>query len=436
MPEPIPFDSVEQLVVDWPEPPKRYNPKKEILPLINAGAIHSYYISGDLVFLDSKNKKFKPDRKAKYYYPSSECILLFDADNNMAIMRFDGKVVTDYIYQAICDDDFPSNPSINGCVQVKAYNDEHTYYGLVDIRTGKEIVKPEYTRMERFEDCILACKNEQYMLIDYEGTVFYAFEKGLKVNLSSSSSSSFDEDARYSLKIDDNKLYRNHSKDSCFLGSVGPYYLMRRYSSESWPESTESVYDENGKHLLTRAECWNHFYDGENFILPNQNWITVLKKNGEIIEIPFFDDIRTISKAEYQDNHLAYNDSSRGFRVTIDKDGHEISRAAIESEKEKRPEYLENFSESTIEQYDSIYPIWNNDHFMIASKGESRDRKEDIYNRSGELLLENAYGYISEITRENQMVVYTGENACYLLHTDGRYEPISGVKGVSKYAGG
>lgn len=430
----LPSDIFEVIEVDWPEPPEEYLPDKtELLALVDETWRRQVRpIVGDVMFLDKNNNIFRPDSKAEYYRMRNNCIFLFDGSGNMAIMRLDGKVVTGYHYQ----EDELGEEDRHGFVLVsKRAQDDEVRYGMVSVETGEEVIQPEYDGLCMFDAYVLASKEGQRYLIDYEGTVFFAFEKGLEVNsVSGYMGYRFWPHDDYLLDYENNILFRNRNKSDVAydVDFGGSYCLICRVVD---PYDTYHLFELNGKHILTFKGY--HHYDGENWIIMRSNRTTVLKKDGEMLEIPCailgiaYDPV-------YQDGLISYHSyvgdmifDDKREDVIIDEEGNEVSRTAAVKETIEE-EWLKVFPESVLEKYSrSIYPIGESD-FLIAKidAAEKFAYQADIYNRSGELLLEDVYGIIG--ARKDHMVIYTGDKDAYLLHSDGRLEPIPEANGVKE----
>jgi len=387
--EPYPALPVQELIL--PEPLPEYEATLQLVPTITERYSSGWFhLAGPLNFLDKNNKPIDlPEETAGYFYAyekayrndyvepdlrTPSCIFLVDSQGNAAIMRLDGTVVTEFIYrkreyeQAFC--------VLKGYVNVaqRSEGDEYNQkYGVVDLRTGREVIPAVYDELSLFDGFVAARRGDTVYLLDYSGKELYVYPNAY-VTIEYYDETTGYGDRTYfepnepwekSWKIDitEKKAYDTSGGYSFYR--VGDFTVTKKSYINSFYENYEkkisiiskmTIRDKDGQHLLT---C------------PEQNYYPVYNDQGvfELLVITDWPDLvflfpdRKVAHSStemaipelikwpyspYYDNFIYKNETLRyeafvydpgddsymrtRFQITVDMDGKVLSTEKFENE--------------------------------------------------------------------------------------------------------
>lgn len=442
--EPIPFNPPEEVAVDWPEPPAKYDPKVEVIPVVAPGEYFYHYLDGKTAFVDRNHKRVPIPKEARTYYMSDQCILLVNAEDKIAIMRFDGKVVTDFIY-IFSSEEHRSVDSLNGFAVLpkKSINDKNEsnhFWVLVDIQTGKEITRKEYEWIYIYDSFVRTEINENCELIDYNGKPFFDLsEKSADIYRKSYDRGFYYTSSDYDYLIDEAKktVYRLHHENEMSI-----YWSDKLYLLEDTNTSRISIYNAK-KELLLHLNDYRNFdssyCDSNNFIVLTENDFVVVTKDENIFKIPTKnipkeDDVYYyIYNAHFNDKKITFKtDSSR--TITFDMNGNIIrnvdtyenvvTQEGHIASKNGEKSLVSDTGKALIpfDKYDSLMEY--NEFVYATNYYINGEKPNDIYNLNGKLLAADVYKPIFIMTFDDCMLIYKTANTCGFLYPDGKFAPL------------
>lgn len=452
---PLKFPEGKGLTITLPEPVQPYNPEVKVVPLVGNALLYRFHLEGELKFIDEKGNPMDLPPKAVRYQINSNCYLLFDSDRNMALMRFDGTVLTDFSYKALDGEDIIYCPAAGQYVKVWKTVNGKNKCGVIDLVTGSELLPCEYDEIDLYNRAIHAIKDKISLLFDYKGNLIYDFKEEVGFD------SSFIQSAYSKYYFD------NENGKIVTLGEM----IIDQYSK------TYNILILNNKMTITDKQ-WNPVYTlpdrhatlfqashNEYIIFGYAKEIIVVSKGKDIIKFPYsFKDLEIekyttfydlFEKIEYKDNKLIFyrknKPSDRKFynRFTMDRTGKIIKKEYnlrnttvdednIAYQYPNRHALLDDNGKELIPY--SQYALRKRGNFILAELEDelTNTYKVKIYNTEGRLLLDDVYDIPSFLVLSNgAVVVYTSSSNCYLLFPDGKLTSIANPPKVeAKYTGG
>lgn len=414
--------------------------------------LYRYQLIGELKFIDEKGNFIDLPPKAVKYVVNRNCYLLFDNDFNMALMRFDGTVLTDFSYKSLDGEDGIVCPAMGQYVKVwKTANGKYKC-GVIDLESGKELLPCEYDTIVLYSRAIHAIKDEKTFLFDYKANLIRDFNERVHFD----SSFSYFYENKYYLDNESGKIIAN-----------GDIMIDQYYKTYNI-----LISDAENKITITDKQ-WNPIYtlperDSAKFRAKTHEYvvfgfseeIVVISQGKDIIKFPFSLEVLGIEnyesfyelyeKIEYKDNKLIFyikispTDGEFFNCFTLDQTGKIIQteynvRYTTVDEDNIAYQYFNRFALLDDEGNELIpyspYALFKGGSFIFAELEDNRTDtyKAKIYNTRGKLLLDNVFGIPSYLTLPNgATVVYTTDSKCYLLFPDGKLTPIANASKVRR----
>jgi len=433
------YQKPERINLKFPAKLPAYNPEINVFPLINAE--YPFSVDGMLHFINRGYQLFDLPQEAEYYsncYSSDnklQCYELYSDHNNMAVMNLSGEIVTGFVYNPIYY--YQSQPAFKGYLRVsKSVYDQsgahkETLEGVIDIRTGKEIIPVSYNDVHLFDGYIYAKKGAKSQLLDYNEKVLYDFGATPVYFSSDTYQSGFNLDTENNIlsrvRLSGDAVLKHHKK-----------YVVFFDSNYSYNPASISVYSKNGEHLFSAKDCLYIEDKDQNIVIGCAEALKMfVVANNVVKSFPFysaFSDYRY-----YKDDTLTYytGDDTTG---TIDHNGRMLSRQPDLPEEsdvfdETYGELIRRYRHSDSEyallnrkgevlipfgKFDWIRPIGS---FVGVRRYASGKTTADIYNTGGKLVLADVYGYTAEIPGDG-LIVYKSNTDCGILRLDGSFHPI------------
>ena len=450
----VPLIEPEKIDVKFPDTLPDYTPEINVFPLMPD-------INGKVKFIDKNYNLIYIPEEAVWYCPcfsyetkngeeisTLQAYCIGNKNNKYAVMNLSGEIITDFIYRVIPGEWGPTFLAYKGYLAVcegvdKIYDEKNGYtralIGVLDIRTGKEVVPLIYSTpgsididMWLFDGYILASletgENEyEKKLLDYSGNVIYDLGNEFE----------FGESER--------AVYRKNTDENLYYNCYENYIVMQQFR---YPRNI-SVYDKNKKHIFSIENCKNYYVIDENVFIMDESEKNIYVINENKI-INFKCDFDYAFPVKYENDTLILEIYSRdsenyGYTFSIDTDGNVLSKELI-----PKQEYIDYPNRGLILRYDTspgtekrYYLLDKNgnviipqgkynsfnilDSFVVARTGEGWRgiwESQDIYDKNGNLLLADVYGYTVEIPGDG-LIVYKSETVCGILSPDGSFKQIN-----------
>lgn len=452
---PLQYPENQGLKISLPEPVKPYQPEVKVVPLVGRYLLYRYHLNGELKFIDEKGNFIEIPPEAVKYQINDNCYLLFDKNNNLALMRYDGTMSTGFSYKALDGEDIIFCPSAGQYVKVWKTINGNNKCGVVDLITGSEVLPCEYNEIELYQRAIHAIKDEKSLLFNYKGNLIYDFKK--KVIL----------DGGYpDENIDKNYYLDDENGKIIYLGEI--YIDKHEAYNELFKDNKITITDKKWNPIYTlpdRTTTIFQYWMEEIRVFGFSREIVVISQGKAIAKFPFsFEALEIpsinlienyINKVEYKDNKLIFTIKNEPYndetvkRFTMDQTGNIIEKEYslkniyvyednIAFQYPNKQALLDNEGNELIPY--SEYDLRKRGNFVFAEfeEIETNTYKSKIYDTKGKLLLDEVYGIPSYLALPNGgVVVYTSSHDCRLLMPDGKLTTIKNAAPVTlKYTEG
>ncbi len=447
----------------WPQPLPAYFPELAVQPLISEGTIYEYIIKGPVNFLDEAGQLIPVPAEAEFYNVLDSCILLGNADRLNAVMTKEGQILTGFLYDVDYDEGegiAPVPTEWGGYIVLSKRTDPRDWsqklYGLVDVRTGEEVLPFVFSRLEIYERFCLAVKDGIAMLMDVQGNSFYTFDNA---NIYCAPS-------RYNMQGMEETLVTTDIPGIYPPNVAVPVYAfsydgltvyLHLDSDESRNKIT--VLDSRGNHILTDTGFSNYYIPGRNLYIEKHGAFTAVTSAGERADFPYSDEIRQAVES-YSTNALYSDIKYEGELLTVqlrDRDLPSLyltyGKDGILTEKRETPwEVINPHLQYAYDRQGSRYALTDEagqiikeypvnayvrelGPFIIIADGYSTGIVYSVENLKGEILMENTFVPIRHFVW-GSLIIYTDENHCYRLYPDGTKLPVAVPPIEHLYIGG
>ncbi|MDR3277942.1 MAG: hypothetical protein LBT12_04145 [Oscillospiraceae bacterium] len=393
------FRLPERIDLRFPPPPEPYAPEAEVIPLVNGRDVYKSGVFGETLFLNRQLEILDlPEGTDNYYIVRDGSVLtndraapvaaaLINAAGNIAFMRLDGAVMTDFVYRDYSQGDGYDIRSVGGYIQVCR---EDAGFGLLDIRTGEEVVPCGFEELILLDGYLLADSR----FLDFSGNVLYDCESKAVTLIMPGDPVRFYDHAAYALELETSALYSADYADNTTV----ELYERRLVVADDWTANPREVkiFDLDGN-LLFGGLAGNVFYRNGHLILPGEGTAVVVTAGGETLELPLPEKTESgYGDAVYIDGRLVFEDAAPVADGAPDGvDYRKDAGAFTITARYKEPGGA----------------WWSGVAYLAIASG-------------GEILMENPYGVIEELTFPDAIAVYADESSCLLLYTDGHTVPI------------
>jgi len=415
----IDFDSF----ADLPAAPPVYKPEIKVVPLTSSYTLYSNVVIGPVAFIDRsfKQPSLPIGARDDLYYilydwrsgeDSTAFGYVFFIEGNKVFLNVDGTVYPDFYPEPIWGADMSHYSVSNGYLitAVTEFSDYRQSCGVMDLRTMKDVLPPQYDAVTLGTATIWAIRNGEEFLFDYSGNL---------LKHSTEQVGSYGEKGIEDLM----GLYEYEDEYRTLYLPV-----LTRHSGMIIAQSPGvgiSVFTESGTHLLSiqnealweyKSEYGYSYKSSDNVVIELANKsVLVVFADGRYknIDIPESSEDGKIyaNSYTYEDNALIlhgwqtaykYDDATKTISVT---------------------EHQENNLSFLYETYNDYY---QDGYFVVAFLGQQHKvRRIDILNPEGKLLLEGVLGStIFEPSFPGTLVVWLNETDCVLLNKDGTTTPI------------
>lgn len=458
------FDPSVLIDIDWPEETVEYTPEVKVFPLTGTYGAFKSRVTGEVTFVDENlNLISLPSGTIDYATVNNR-------DGNVIAYALSIEFYMDRILM-LADGAIPTNAE--GEYYLLPYTGEDNFwclgntivtwgvrgsYGLYNLEERREVLPCEYTQLHPAADGIYyANKGGETYLLDCGGNVLYSLgymPGDLHWN-------------EYSYELDPatqtfwlNTYDKPYSKIECW----GDYVLVTI-------EPALFISDRDGN-VIKRYDAAgyvpaNGYYTiaGDNLVFMRDDGFYVLDKDLNerhfprdfLIPMTDMSDFKTPFYYFYSDGEIIWQsyDPIEGlyYYHVLSEDGSEreeyiytftgeqaiIDRGTLavmydaqgnvlikHDSSISHSSRLTMFGSYVLQEYFNDDPsVWHNEPYAV-------------YALNGTLLLDNVFGYISEVTAPGGgLFVYLDENTCVLLYPDGRTVPVPNAPVVElKYYGG
>jgi hypothetical protein len=454
-------------------PPPVYRPAMDILPLINVAVLYRTCLTGSVTFLDSQGQPLLlPDGVANYdvvreysddYAQSTPvAVALYDQAGRVAFLRLDGTMATEFVYLPFGAGDSAEFPSKGGYAQVMrdvSGYEGYGLYGLLDLRTGREVLDCVYDNMRLFDDCLWAAKDGESWFLDYTGRELFACG-ATEVDFYWSDDGLIFWGDKFLYEGSTGRLYATDYGADTLVCLYGDMVVLTsdwtdRLQTGDWADYSRTVraFDLTG-HLLCEDEVSYNYYAGGAYLSVLLNGqVKVLSLDGTLT-LPLPERLKPtdVVGALFEDGLLCLTYQDENFdrhELVIDEEGAEVSDQLVAEESyewmdgpvrhtEEGCELLDGQGGVLIPMglYDNM-EVWGSFVLCMETQELTGQELTAIAGPGGQILLDAPYGAIYELPRADAMVAYKDENTCGLLYTDGRFDPIPDAPPVAKeYFGG
>ncbi|MEL7623811.1 MAG: hypothetical protein AAGU12_09500 [Clostridiales bacterium] len=450
--------------LNWPQPLPAYYPELEVQPLISEGTIYEYIIKGPLNFLDEAGQLIPIPAEAEFYNVLDSCILLGRADGLNAVMTKDGQVLTGFLYDVDYDEGegiAPVPTEWGGYIVLSKRTDPGDWsqklYGLVDVRTGEEVLPFVFSHLEIYERFCFAIKDGAAMLMDIQGNSFYTFDN---TNIYCAPS-------RYNMQGMEETLVTTdipgiyppnvHVPVYAFLYDGLTVYL---HAGDQQPPDKITVLDSHGNHILTDTGFSNYHIPGKNLYIEKDGAITVVTSKGERADFPYTEEIRQAvesyspdalySDLKYEGELLTLQLRDRdlpALYLTYNKEGvlmekretaWEVINPHLQYAYDRQGSRyaLTDESGQVIKEYPVDAYVRELGPFIIIADGHSTGITYSVENLQGQVLAQDIFVPIRHYVWDS-LIIYTDANHCYRLYPDGTKLPMAAAPPVEHlYIGG
>ncbi len=460
----VAFD-LPELVKTLPQCPD-YIPAAEITPLTNQQTIYLNCITGRPAFIRKDMTRISLPSQAESYCAIRDAdrvigYALIDNNQKYAVMDTSGKIITDFDYTLFSYADYWDFPALKGYVMVCKTVDGVSRFGVLDMRTGEEVIRAEYDSVSLYDCAVVVTKGDRRALLDYSGNIVL---DGESISVWDKESEEYSHclsvgDAGYTLVESSRELYRRGDSGGsrAFISPGGEIVAMRGYKNMGQEADKDelTVYSSDGG-FLTSVKMFNYFgYDGKNLIVVADGRASVFytgARNTVGLVIPLSADVRSdIQSAEFSGGRLVIElfevSTNELKRLEYDERGTLLKSEPAPANSTvngnvywqggKGCWYQDERGEILIGagRYESMTQYGR---FVRCANGFGTDSSIHIYNDKGELLLENPYGAVFwENGWEVSMVVWLDADTCMLMKPDGSMMPITDAPKVERiYYGG
>ena len=427
------FDLGELALTDLPTPPPSYQPEIKVIPLTSSYTIYSSVVFGPVAFINSKLEKvvLPAGIPSDYYmllgeYTESESAVygyIFSIDDKNVYLGVGGDVYTDFYPEPIWGADLSHYTVQNGYLITGVSSEEpggpmgyRQLCGVMDLRSMKDILPPQYDAVSLDEATIWAIKGGEEYLFDYSGKLLMRSPQQVE--------------SYESTGVQDLQELRDYEvRYRTFPTIIQHDDMVIAYTSKQGI----SIFTSAGMHLLSIAEenIW-HFWDSLCFYLDTDKTIIRLADGSILlvfadgqckqIQLPSdFMDQQLTKGFSYQTGILTIYDWNKNYAYDVESGLLEVI------ELERNDDGME-FAELK-NAYDEYLA---SGAFIIAYKGEWGDyRQIDVLNADGKLLMQDVLGAVyREPSFPGTMVVWLDETHCVLLDQNGNATPLPSLTQV------
>lgn len=446
----------EKLAVTFPADIPDYNPKPIVLPLVGDPALYKHYICGKTEFYNTETmKKVAPSSEIKQYKSTEKCYMVGNG-NKYAIMTFDGKITSGFIYELIDGEDGEYAIAFKGYVEVAKTVDNAQKHGVADIRTGKTVIDMKYDEIIFYNSFVLAKDGEFAKYIDYKGNVFYEVKS---VNIGGTGVSKYP--TEYFLDPAKKELF-SYSTKNYFYFEEGFYVMSILNEYEHTNHKYTKIWNSDKSELCS---FYGEVFFDQNLIIRASSRFNIIYKNGVVKVITLKDKYSSIDSVSEKKGFFYVRGLLEGSKDSFNVRQYNMDGDFIKIVPDSYL-YSELFIDDGIGSYPNVDPdtdytkgtyafydkngnilipflqykaIYKSGSFVLCYKKDHWSvpiENVDIYNTSGKLLVSSYFGVVDEIDAD-KLIVYKNNKTCFLLSADGRMVNIPIDKAVTmEFVGG
>ncbi len=422
-----------------PEKLAVYKPEIVYAPTVSYAWPQTDLLMGEIQFIN-KDKEFLelPENVSNYFpiimwggiydwvpdkltLPFAVAYALENEDKKIAIMRTDGEIVTDFIYSPYKELDVSNSlqfETLGGYMVVK----KDGSFGVLDIRSGKEVVPCEYVDIWLNDYGVFAYKYGENStkqedcteyLLDYNGNILYSAENSETVGICEKMDECWGIGSSFPVVfVDKDLIVLPDYPDSTEVSFYGGVFTI---VSNKYTESMDVlVYTMDGALLYEKndiLECY--FFNG-----------AVNIRHASHIDVIYKDSINKIKQDELYYKYLYVQDNAFQGNVEIGRGEGELGERLLSDQGEVLIPF--GVYSALVDAGDFVL-CYENRKNTIANKLVA------IANREGEILLENPLGALTETMLDGVVLVYKDANTGGFLYPDGRFEEIDLPKVTKKF---
>ncbi|MCL2487879.1 MAG: hypothetical protein FWE80_04275, partial [Oscillospiraceae bacterium] len=258
-PDSTPFPLPESIGDSRPAPLPDFNPACNVLPLLSQPSVYGMHVMGQLNFIDRQYNLIPVPEQAEMYYtpyefngedylPQAYC--LYDNDQKMAVMDLSGNLLTGFEYDYYSTYEGPDLGNFKGYLivckkQNPGTDNEQPFFGVLDLKTGKEVLPPVYNYLYLMDGYIYTEKDGEMNIFDYAGKRLVGPEKAAPDFLAPKPESPHFNSAEAPYRMSYSSF-----RDTMYYGELGQYMLVWGTGKPNEMPKV-SVYDRSKTHLLT-----------------------------------------------------------------------------------------------------------------------------------------------------------------------------------------
>lgn len=425
--EPLTYVSPHKEVLNLPASLPTYHPYIDILGVDSDG----FGPKSPIFFSDNGENVALPDGVSAYVVDvnfeedetDTPTVIGLLKDSKMAFMRLDGEIITDFKYKFTEELD-----SYKGYVVFEKFG-EDGMYGVLDIRTGIEVIPPKYTRISLQDGFVYAETGKSKLLISYEDVVLYELASDTFLWTPHMQESNELIGKRPLFNACTREMFYPDLYYDVSLHISEPYQILTTYDYSA-EQSIITITNDEGKVLYFAADYESWEVNNEAVCVRfRDNRVIVVTLSAEPI---VYENLPPFHFASYI-NGVLYLSIDDGLTIGVDRSGKELSRNATKPSIRIVGENAVSISLTGTKNYDHHYLINELGRCFLEIHGaasivqtgrfiavyDMTTSKKMIYLSDGTLLYEDFYSVDMRLATDNRVVFLPREGEYKILCSDG-----------------